>query len=276
MFREHGGHLYSSWRELLHPTGSALTSLPSPQSAHSFGRACACQPKACLSVSVQSPGTAKQTPQNATNCLRTLSALSSSSAVIRTCRSSLSEGSGFASFLLRPSLTLPRPRIAILQLVSCSMPHAQATSTLILWSGQEHQQLSTVGAAGAHAQGRCASVTSTCAASVNYRQRTLAHPLHSLLRVATWTDNEPDEVVPRVLFQRYAQSPVLFLRPVICWRLEGGVGLDHLGDQLLQSCAADAQAHKGQSSEMMSCSGRDQRLLRCHTGALPPSCSQAV
>jgi hypothetical protein len=40
------------------------------------------------------------------------------SAVISTCSSSFSLGSGFASFRVRPSLMLPLPRIAILVFVS--------------------------------------------------------------------------------------------------------------------------------------------------------------
>jgi hypothetical protein len=64
---------------------------------------------------------------------------------------------------------------------------------------------------------------------------TPAHPLHALLRVATRPYDEPDEVVAGVLVQRDAQLAVLFLWPVVCWRLVLGVGLDHLSDQLLQA-----------------------------------------
>jgi len=182
----------------------------------------------------------------------TLSALSSSSAVMSTCRSSFSEGSGLASFLLRPSFTLPRPRMAILQLVSCR-DHVQTQTS---GTGSVHNQLlfspcSTTALAlhvskylllnkrstamphtscpARHSRGPVSSPLLRASPSVP----TSSHPLHAFLCVAAWADDEPDEVVARVLLQRYAQLPVLLLRPVVCWGLEGGAGFDQLRDQLL-------------------------------------------
>jgi hypothetical protein len=64
------------------------------------------------------------------------------------------------------------------------------------------------------------------------------HPLHALLRVAAGADDEPNEVVPRVLLLRDAQLAVLLLWAVVGRRLEGGVDRQHLRDELLQGGGA--------------------------------------
>lgn len=56
------------------------------------------------------------------------------------------------------------------------------------------------------------------------------YPLHSLLCVSPGSNDEPNEVVSRVLINGNAQLAVLLLRPVVSRRLVVGVGLDQLSD----------------------------------------------
>mmetsp|Transcript_35872 Transcript_35872/g.67641 ORF Transcript_35872/g.67641 Transcript_35872/m.67641 type:complete len:623 (-) Transcript_35872:404-2272(-) len=59
-------------------------------------------------------------------------------------------------------------------------------------------------------------------------------PLHALLRVATWPDDEPEKVVPRVLLGWDVQLALLLLRAVVRGRAVGGALLN----QLLDGCTA--------------------------------------